>query len=231
LKTLLANGCSHTSGAECNTNYAEILAESWGYDLINLGTPAAGNHRVMRTTIEYCEQHHVDFVVIGWSTYERMEIPWKGDFIHYGMTTPPRIEAERQLFKLLDLYAMDFNTGKTFTLVYQLALQTYLQQKNIPYIFMSAFNCWKDFKYQDMEASIDISRFHRPEVSIIQEYMSKYPDHFTKNSHGNAFIHGLIAAELEQYKPKDVEDLTESEEALRKAKIEKLRKHDPFIYD
>lgn len=59
---LVANGCSHTAGAEIEypkqrrcyeKAWPKYLAEALGYDHINLSDSGASGHRVVRTTIRY----------------------------------------------------------------------------------------------------------------------------------------------------------------------------------
>ena len=85
MKTLYVNGCSHTAGSECNTNYANIIGQKLNYKVINKATPGGGNHKIYRETMEYlCNDNHpVDFVIIGWTTHERFEFSFDGENTDY----------------------------------------------------------------------------------------------------------------------------------------------------
>jgi len=92
------NGDSHTAGAEAVNTHAfacddplyrtlgrqphpDNLRVSYGCQLANMmnavlhcdAESASSNHRIIRTTWEYVKKHAPDFVVIGWSTWERKE--------------------------------------------------------------------------------------------------------------------------------------------------------------
>ena len=88
---LVANGCSHTAGAELEfpqqgqcyeKAWPKHLGEMLGYDSINLSMSGASNHRVVRTTFEYLHKHYVEnngsfddlFFVILWPGMFRTEI-------------------------------------------------------------------------------------------------------------------------------------------------------------
>ncbi len=95
---LYVNGDSHSAGAEAANDYAfaeddqkyhelkrmphpdnlevsygQQLANKIGAKLICDAESASSNHRVIRTTHEYLKRETPDFVVIGWSTWERKE--------------------------------------------------------------------------------------------------------------------------------------------------------------
>ena len=88
---LIANGCSHTAGAEIEyTQQGECyekawpkkLADSLGYKPVNLSVSGASDDRVVRTTIEYIgklkKYPNYDpskfFVVISWPGLHRTEL-------------------------------------------------------------------------------------------------------------------------------------------------------------
>ena len=84
MKKLLANGCSHMAGSECVTNVADIFALNLDMETDNISTPGGGNHRILRSTIEYIEENgKPDFVLIGWTTQERFEFSWRGQRANY----------------------------------------------------------------------------------------------------------------------------------------------------
>ena len=95
---LYVNGDSHAAGAEAvnphcfaeddHLYYAlgrqphpDNLKVSWGYELANMmgavlhcdAESASSNDRIIRTTKEYLKNFKPDYVVIGWSTWEREE--------------------------------------------------------------------------------------------------------------------------------------------------------------
>ena len=95
---LYVNGDSHSAGAEAVNSYAFAKDDplyyalgrqphpdnervSYGCQLANMmnavlhcdAESASSNQRIIRTTWEYIKDHVPDFVVIGWSTWERKE--------------------------------------------------------------------------------------------------------------------------------------------------------------
>lgn len=95
---LYVNGDSHSAGAEAVNSYAfaeddplyyalgrqphpDNERASYGCQLANMmhailhcdAESAGSNHRIIRTTWEYLKEQTPDFVVIGWSTWERKE--------------------------------------------------------------------------------------------------------------------------------------------------------------
>ena len=80
MKKLLTNGCSHTEASECSKSFGDFID---GYEHINIAKGGCGNHRIMRTTMEYCENNQVDLVIIGWSTHERFEFSFATFAIFY----------------------------------------------------------------------------------------------------------------------------------------------------
>jgi len=88
---LVANGCSHTAGAEiehagqgeCHDKaWPKHLADKLGYEHVNLSMSGASGHRVVRTTLEFLYLHYQKndkclknlFFVILWPGFFRTEI-------------------------------------------------------------------------------------------------------------------------------------------------------------
>lgn len=69
---LLLNGCSFL---ECH-HYKEHLDFVLGCTTTNLAKPGSSNRRIIRTTVDYCETHHPDFVLLGLTFYDRQEGPF-----------------------------------------------------------------------------------------------------------------------------------------------------------
>jgi len=73
---LLTAGDSFTYGEELEDRtsaWPQVLASKLDYQLINLGTPAASNDKILRITFEHLLTHTPDMVVIGWSNIGRSE--------------------------------------------------------------------------------------------------------------------------------------------------------------
>ena len=62
---VLINGCSHTEASECKKGLAEFLQENLDADVTNIAKGGGSNHRILRTTMEYCETCYRE-----WRVYE-----------------------------------------------------------------------------------------------------------------------------------------------------------------
>lgn len=90
---LVANGCSHTAGAEMeyplqrrcyDKAWPKHLAELLKYDHVNLSDSGASSHRVVRTTMRYVLDNltniHDHFFVIAWPGAYRDEFKYSESF-------------------------------------------------------------------------------------------------------------------------------------------------------
>ena len=201
-KVLLANGCSHVAGSESSISFVQPLAEKMNMTPVNLAMPGGGNDRILRTTVNYCLTNPVDFVVIGWTTYERQEVIFNEEWHHFGLgrQVPNNINNKEQLQKLFDfmsLYCCNWNTlGLERTLVNQLALKSFLENKGIDYLF---FNAWNKF-YQGVQhpafKELFNDKYYKPFNAIFEDYEELMPDHYSELHHGNEQVHNSIAEEL-----------------------------------
>ena len=159
---LLANGCSHTSGAELefemqNDCYEKAwpfhLANNLEFESLNLSSSGASADRVVRTTIEYFlkKQSESDFdpkqyfVVIAWPGLYRTEIN-NGGFD--GGWQPLVVGNDKTYKKQLDTFSYAYYKAWTIfakeqsqTISYFhniLLLQYFLVSNKIKYLFWSA---------------------------------------------------------------------------------------------
>ena len=102
---LYVNGDSHTAGAEAlnsfafanddpqykylgrsphpdnlSVSYSNILAQSLSAELYCDAESASSNDRIIRTTRHYLKNNRPDLIVIGWSTWEREEWLYEGQY-------------------------------------------------------------------------------------------------------------------------------------------------------
>ena len=79
---ILFDGCSITYGDElqgtnCDddyrvkTRFSHVVAEELGDNYVNLGTCGKSNDGILRTTLEYCENHKVDLAIIQFTSFSR----------------------------------------------------------------------------------------------------------------------------------------------------------------
>ena len=194
MKKLLSNGCSHTEASECDKSFGDFID---GYEHVNIAKGGCGNHRILRTTMEYCENNKVDLVIIGWSTHERFEFSFDGDRKDYTLYKQSENEDLQKFYRYADLHLADWSTGLEDTITYIFALQTYLESKGIEYIFCNMFNSIPDNCRIPLWNSIDTSKYYMPNKSFIEEYLELYPDNFSESMHiKNKVLYEKISKEL-----------------------------------
>lgn len=144
---LYANGDSHTFGIGINPaqTFCNIFATHMGYDLINHAKIGASNSRILRTTREFLSNTIPDFVMIGWTTWEREEWIHDGKFFDVNSAGHDALPYELQ-----DRYK-HWVANQTFELMNSLSEHWHdkiyqfhqeLQAIKIPHIF---FNCMYNF--------------------------------------------------------------------------------------
>lgn len=69
---ILINGCSFLSNGHYKTHFKELV----NADVVNLAKAGSCNRRIIRTTVDYIEQHPtVNLVILGLTFFDRQEIP------------------------------------------------------------------------------------------------------------------------------------------------------------
>jgi hypothetical protein len=144
---MYANGDSNTYGAEVKTNerFSDIVARTLKYQLVNHAIPGGSNQSIIRTTMEYLQNHTPDFVLIGWTTWEREEWLYQGkyyninlscyDFLHPDLRVKYKNWVSQQ-----DCDSTDEKSVFWHAQIWK--LHQLLKSKNIPHLF---FNCFYNF--------------------------------------------------------------------------------------
>lgn len=124
---ILVNGCSFTSGEESSTAWPQLIPHTH-----NIATPGASNDYIMHSTTQYIEEIEIpSHVIIAWTTPNRIEISGK----HLTPTS------KRKYGNVVDEVFKDWDTmwaRERFMTTVKL-MHHYLHSKNIPHLFMSAF--------------------------------------------------------------------------------------------
>ena len=80
---ILVNGCSFTAGEESAVAWPDLIA-----DTVNIAVPGASNDYILRSTVDYVDSHDVDYVIVAWTSPNRIELPNKhltsGSYKKYG---------------------------------------------------------------------------------------------------------------------------------------------------
>ena len=125
--TILVSGCSYTSGEESTIAWPAVIEGT-----VNLAQAGASNDYIVRSIVNYVEANPVDQVIAAWTTPDRIEIGAR----HLTASSGRRYGAVVDtVFEAWDTaWANDkFHTQ-------QLVLHSYLQQRNIPHLFVAAFD-------------------------------------------------------------------------------------------
>lgn len=162
--TLLANGCSHTAGAEieyplqdkCYINaWPRWLADSMGWDWINLAESGNSNEQIKRTTIEWIIENieltnrykpEELVVMIMWSGFDRFEI-WNDQVKQLRSCSALTSNIKNfpmEIFEYIKYKTIIENSGvneyKNLMDVY--LTSKYLELLNIKYYFMNGVSRW-----------------------------------------------------------------------------------------
>jgi hypothetical protein len=168
--TLLVNGDSHSAGAEAANphcfaeddgrywrlgkrphpdnlavSYGNLVAGMMSAELDCCAVSASSNARIMRTTIERLVDYRPDYVIIGWSTWEREE--WLHEDTYYQVTAsgtdsvPPALSSKYKKW----VTAQDHVSREIKLLEWHEKIFAFHQNLNtarIPHLF---FNTYSDF--------------------------------------------------------------------------------------
>ena len=185
---LLANGCSHTSGAELEyptqdncyeKAWPKHLADLKKWNHINLATSGASCSKILRTTYEFIGNTKTVkdlFVIIMWPGPYRTELYhskyadhplWKGWLnLVVGNEDAYKGKIPKDAFDYYRHWAYSYTYEQAFTeyAIAVLSMQSYLRSYNIPYLFWNAAttHLLKDKPYDAFARQIYIKRFPYP---------------------------------------------------------------------
>lgn len=194
---IFANGCSHTAGSESPCGYVDYIAEQLNKPVINIAHPGGGNHRILRTTLQWLESNPApDLVIIGWSTHERFEFSFDNTVQDYTLDKRSSTAELERFYRYADLHLADWTFGLECTLTYQLCLQTYLEQREIPYLYCNMFNSVPKDCQHPLWLAQNKNKYYMPHTGLIEKYLGIMPTHFSSTKHADAVVHKYIANEL-----------------------------------
>jgi hypothetical protein len=139
---LYTNGDSHTAP---DFGYVNIVAQELNCDLINQAQSGSSNASILRRTREYLEHTTPDFIIIGWSTWEREE--WYHNDRYYTVTASGTNSVPEELEHKYKQWVIEQTSDRWseksvewHEYLYSFHLE--LEQKNIRHLF---FNCMYAF--------------------------------------------------------------------------------------
>lgn len=170
---LLAGGCSLIYGSEINDatirfsrlTYPALIAKQFDLDYICVANPGNGNDAICRRVIEELTDD-VKLVVVNWSYHDRFEFHYND--IGWQNLKFPNSAFEVKINELAKPFYSQLTELYSWYKYLQdiLLLQTFLTDKNIPFIFSSAddefFNnitIKSDELYQKLYSLIDFSKW------------------------------------------------------------------------
>ena len=122
---ILVNGDSFTSGEESEIAWPELIPST-----VNIAEPGASNDYILRSTVDYVDTHDVKFVIVAWTSPNRIELPNKhltsASYKKYG--------------PVVNSVFADWDTTWAYNkfLVQTKLLDRYL--RHIPHVFISTFD-------------------------------------------------------------------------------------------
>lgn len=160
MSKLLALGDSFTYGEELqdrNQCWAQLVANHFNLELDNQGIPGGSNQRVMRMLMMHSLKD-VSLVCIGWSHYDRFEASdelgtWD---IWPGGKRSKYVEEASWRKTLTDYVTRHHNDDNLYMhyLTYIVLVQSYLTQRQIPFIMMDAFGNHIDSRRTDNKFAV-----------------------------------------------------------------------------
>ncbi len=189
---LVANGCSHTAGAEIefpmqgecfDKAWPKHLANMWGYNHTNLSISGGSQKRIIRTTIEFIGNYLIEgkdlkdlFVIVLWPGPYRTEL--------YIPDMPGREGTNWHTFVVGNKYK---GFPKDVTNFYKYWVLTYdTEQANVSYLLdvitlQSYLKFWKIkyFFYKASTTSLSTFDHHQPfQLQIDNKYFPQNQDPF-----------------------------------------------------
>jgi len=182
---MLFDGCSWTFGSELEgpdedhdkrkkERWSNLVSDHFQSDHVNLGEGGKSNDGILRTTIEYCENHKVDFAVIQFTKNNRREIltPRKGKNKYRRVLGSSTDEVNQYYLKHLSTDDDDIaNYYKN-----KFLLEFYFKVKKIPYFFMT-LNRRKSMKIIGAPTSWQLMSDSKPVTclyNVLQGDLSNY---------------------------------------------------------
>jgi hypothetical protein len=174
---LYVNGDSHSMGHDAggpNFSYGRYIADALGWDLVCDAVSACSNPSIIRRTVDHLERgENPDFIIIGWSSWER-ETWWAKNGRPYhvtssGLDTLPEDLHERYKKWVIESNEDYFQQQKE-SLNHELiwAQHQRLVRLGIPHLF---FNCYSHFFYTDV--------YKKPKYPWGDSYVDPYNQNMT----------------------------------------------------
>lgn len=148
---LYVNGDSHSAGHDAGGlafSYGQHIANALGAEFTCDALAGCGNDRIIRTTKEYLKSNTPDFIIIGWSTWEREE--WHHEDKTYTVAGGGHSQLPLELQERYKEWVIRLDTSSeqhriedvAHRKIWQFHLE--LEEQEIPHLF---FNCYSHYFY------------------------------------------------------------------------------------
>jgi hypothetical protein len=173
---LYVNGDSHSAGYDAggpNSSYGRHIANALGWEFVCDAVPACSNSSIIKRTDDYLKHQTPDFIIIGWSTWDRETWVGQDGRSHHvsasGLDSMPPELHERYKNWVIDSCRGEIQQQKE-SLNHELVWATHnrLKRQNIPHLF---FNCYSHFFY--------IHAFQKPKYAWGDNYVNPYDQNMT----------------------------------------------------
>lgn len=171
---LYTNGCSMTEGAELEEpkkySWPTCLANSLNRQVVNQGCSGGSNERILRTSISWLSKYLNNkkdpmnlFVVIGWTSFSRVEYIVNGNWFNFLPKQPPLPKHIQPIQDFYAKYIIDELRDNTYSILNILSMQSWLKVNNISYLFFDALHGSYNKKYEDVQQmmdQVDVKRYY-----------------------------------------------------------------------
>jgi hypothetical protein len=144
---LYVNGDSHSCGHDAGgpeNSYGRHVADALGWEFVCDAEPAVGNDRIIRRTKEYLTHTRPDFIIIGWSTWEREEWIHNGSSYHVTASgaddVPDELKTKYKewVIKYADKENQRQKENQNYNKIWDFHIE--LLTQNIPHLFFNTFS-------------------------------------------------------------------------------------------
>lgn len=175
---ILFDGCSWTYGDELINRETDRFSSLISKESANISYCGKSNDAILRTTIDYCENNHVDFAVIQFTVYSRTE--YRSEYSDAYDTI--QIKSEKALSKIY--YENIQNNTNDFANYHKnkFLLENYFKTKGIKYYFVNLERS-RD-QYEDITKSSWYNLMDKTPVVSLRELIGdnhEYPEHYVQD--------------------------------------------------
>ena len=174
---LYVNGDSHSEGHDAvvrgpnpEYSYGKILADKLGYEFVCDAQAGCSNDSIIERTVKYLESNTPDFIVIGWSTWERETWYFNNEEYHITASGVDTVHPElKDKYKqwVIDQNLPEVQWHKEFT-THEKIWDLHNRISHIPHLF---FNCYSHFFYTNCQ--------NKPQYCWSNAYVDPYNKNFT----------------------------------------------------